>query len=171
MNANSLDVLSAVSSPADSDPFCAHLQLTPREIRKHLSEYPDALYSDSFSASTPKHGVFHNLPTAPGSPVFAKAHCLDPEKLASDKVEFLKMEIAGIVQCSTSTWSSPLHMVPKPDGTWRPCGDVEKFVFTASQVEYLGHLVSSSGYAPLHKHLSAITDFPPPADPLPCSGS
>ena len=31
-------------------------------------------------------------------------------------------------------------------------------------LKYLGHSVSSSGSAPLHKHLSAITAFPPPAD-------
>ena len=41
---------------------------------------------------------------------------------------------------------------------------MEKCVFAASQVKYLGHLVSSSGSAPLNKPLSAITAFPPPAD-------
>ena len=48
LDADSLDVLSAVSSPAASDPFCAHLQQAPREIRKLLSEYPDVLSSDGF---------------------------------------------------------------------------------------------------------------------------
>ena len=51
------------------------------------------------------------------------ACCLDPVKLASTQAEFLKMEKAGIVRQSSSPWSSPLHMVPKPDGTRRPCGD------------------------------------------------
>ena len=33
------------------------------------------------------------------------------------------MEKAGIVRHSSFPWSSPLHMVPKPDGTWRVYGD------------------------------------------------
>ena len=42
--------------------------------------------------------------------------------------------------------------------------NLEKCVFAALQVEYLGLSVSSSGSAPLRKHISAITAFPPPAD-------
>ena len=118
---DSLDVLSALSSPSASDPFGAHLQSTPREIRKLLSEYPDG-----FSASTLKHSVFHDLPTVPGPPIFAKACILYPNKLASAQAAFLKMEKAGIVQRSSKPWSSPLHMIPKLDETWRPSGDFRR---------------------------------------------
>ena len=39
------------------------------------------------------------------------------------KQEFAEMERQGIIRRSSSDWASPLHMVQKPDGSWRPCGD------------------------------------------------
>ena len=36
------------------------------------------------------------------------------------------MERMGIVRRSDSPWASPLHLVPKPDGGCRPCGDFRR---------------------------------------------
>ena len=36
------------------------------------------------------------------------------------------MEKLGIVRRSDSPWASPLHVVPKADGSWCPCGDCRR---------------------------------------------
>lgn len=94
---------------------------------KHKTAYSDILkkYNELINQTSQhdsKHSTVHFIQTT-GPPIAAKARRLSPEKLQIAKQEFKSMCQAGVCRPSNSPWSSPLVMVKKPNGQWRPCGD------------------------------------------------
>merc|ERR1712051_232485 len=103
---------------------CSISKTTSNEFAKLLHGRSE-LITPTFSLENPKHGVRHHIVTH-GPPVHAHPRRLPPEKLKPTREEYRILEELGIVRRSKSPHSSPIHVVTKPGGGYRPCGDFRR---------------------------------------------
>ena len=117
---------------------CAPIRVsvvTAKSAYKNLLNESPELMELRFNADAPRHGVKHFVETT-GPPVFSRSRRLALEKLRAVKAEFMKLVALGGIRPSKSPWSSPLHIVVKPDGSFCPCGDYRRLNIVTTDDKY-----------------------------------
>lgn len=100
---------------ASSQESCLLLASAPQRFSKLLANYKPS--------SQPKGApIFHHIVTT-GPPCFSKPRRLAPHLYEKTRAHFQEMLDSGIIRPSKSDWSTPLHVVTKPNGDVRPLGD------------------------------------------------
>lgn len=114
--------LSSSATIAKADVSSIKVLTGDTSYHKILFDYPE-ITRPSGTFTTPRHTTVHHIRTTPGPPVSCTPRRLAPDKLKIARQEFELMLSNGIARPSESPWASPLHLVPKKDSGWRPCGD------------------------------------------------
>ena len=67
--------------------------------------------------------VFHDVDVGSATPIKQQPYRVNPLKLKVIREEVAYMLENDLIEASSSEWSSPCVLVPKPDGTYRFCTD------------------------------------------------
>ena len=114
---------------------CQHTEGFFSHLWKEFPSLCDA--SVAKLTNTPKHSIVHDIELKPGTqPTHAKARRLFGIKLQAAKDEIEGMLKLGIIRRSKSEWASPLHIVPKGNDSFRPCGDFRKLNYATVPDRY-----------------------------------
>lgn len=96
--------------------------LCPPEIQKLLQQFDDVFAPPT--GLPPVRACDHQIPLVPGAkPVYIRPYRYAPALKDEIERQITDMLQSGIIQPSTSPFSSPVLLVKKKDNTWRFCVD------------------------------------------------
>jgi hypothetical protein len=97
----------------------SHLQ--SNEVQGHIQvlEGHDSMWSDRLGQI---QAVEHHIPTN-GQPISSQPYRAVPQSRELIDAEIQRMLKIDVIEAATSPWSSPIVLIPKPDGSIRVCID------------------------------------------------
>lgn len=96
------------------------------EIKQLLQKHASITTPLQYNNIVDNHHITHKIDTTCRAPIKATARPLHGMKGKIAREAFEALERQGIISQATSAWSSPLHMVPKKDKTFRCVGDYRR---------------------------------------------
>ncbi|CAM5154394.1 unnamed protein product [Natator depressus] len=122
--------------------------LTPNQ-KKEVTEMINR-YQDVFSTKPGQTmEAYHHIITDPGAKVTLRPYRVPAAKGEEIKAEVKRILELGVIEESHSQWSSPIVLVPKPDGTTRFCNDFRRLKeiskFDAYPIPCIDELVDRLG--------------------------
>lgn len=97
-------------------------EVTPQEVQNVIDQFKDIFATPN--SLPPRRNCDHHIPLMPGAqPVNMRAYMHKPELKSEIDWQFAELLQSGVIQKSTSQFSSPAILVKKKDGTWRLCVD------------------------------------------------
>ena len=107
----------------DLDSYLSHLEEEQRKDLEKLMENSSQIFADRPSVTD---WISHDVDVQDSRPTKQRPYREHPEKRDKIRKEISYMKENGIIEDSSSDWSSPCVMVPKSDGTFRLCTDFRK---------------------------------------------
>ncbi len=116
-----LAALTAVETVVvDTNPQLSAAQKT--ELQHLVGQFPDV-----FSSTPGRTQILqHEIRTPPGNIVRQRPYRVPEARRQAIEEEIQQMLKLGVIEPSNSPWSSPIVLVPKPDGTLRFCNDFRR---------------------------------------------
>lgn len=100
----------------------------PHSLREEILEEFSDLFGDVDIHGMPTPVYMHRICLIEGAQPFREKERRVQPRYQRQLAEWLEDALArGIISHSRSSFSSPLHIVPKSNGTIRPCGDYRRF--------------------------------------------